>query len=271
MPFLPLPSFTTKTPGDTAMLRLETGPSYDRIDIDMEAAVGAGSPVKVPVANWGTYIDNIRLKAGTDTIMDVPASVLVSLMQYRGTPLVDGTLPIFFQRLNALTPSDEDATILGTMGLKSLTLEIQLKSGNTIGKLETSAKLSAPKPYGPHYRIMDFVMDNTAQGDVEFADLPTRPYGLMAMHADTDAIGKAVVKINNEAFYEMEQYQRDADAGYRDCVPQPGMTHIDFQQAGRMAEQVNMNVRSFRSRLTRTASGSFKVYAETLFIPGVSD
>lgn len=277
MTYLPNSSFSNQTPGSEAQIKLEIGPTYDRIDLVMKAGVDPAAPTLVPVTDWANFIEWISLKVssgdhGVEHIFNkVPADVFVKiLLDYRRYETSPGMLPIFFQRLHALTPADEDATRLGTVGLDSLTLTVKLKTGITIERFETSSKLSAPRPYGPHMRLVEHIMDNTSQGDVEFTDLPKNPYGLMALHCDTAAIDRVRVRVNNVDVYDMDAITRDADAKYRACTSQAGMTHIDMQQAGRMAEQLNMNVQSFRARFDRTATGSFKIFSEILFMPGVS-
>jgi hypothetical protein len=275
--YLPNSSFSNLTPGQEAQIRLEVGPTYDRIDLIMKAGVGANAPANVPIDKWGDYIEWISLKPsssafGVEHIFNkVPADVFVKIaLNYRRYEMTAGILPIFFQRLHALTPADEDATRLGTVGLESLTLTVKLKTGITIERFESASKISGRRNYGPHMRLVEHIMDNTSQGDVEFTDMPKGPYGLMALHCDTDAMDRVRIRVNNSDIYDMDALQRTADAKYRECSPQAGMTHIDMQQAGRMAEQLNMNVSSFRARFDRTATGSFKIYAEVLHIPGVS-
>lgn len=250
--------------GSRALLSLPIGPSYDRLDIRMTGSEAADPIIDIPVAEWGDYIKTITLRADGETLWQVPASVLISLLQYRDTTLQAGSLPIFFQRISALTPEDEDATILGTVGLSSLSLEIELMPSINIGKLEVYAKQSMSRAFGAHYRIQRYTMQNVATGEIDWDSLPKNPYGLLALHFTTDAIAKLEITADGADKYESDAVIRASEAGYLDFVPQAGMTHVNLQGANRMVEMLNMDLQDFRVRMDRTATGQFDIYVESL-------
>lgn len=252
--------------GQTATVNLPLGPTYHRLNIRMMATNDVDPVADVPVADWGLYIGEIRLMVNGDTRIEIDAADLVKMNQYYGQTLDAGVLPLFLSQPWMRTWQGEDNTAYGTAaGMASFTLEMDLKAGATIGKLEVYAVQSEPKPFGGHLRIQRFSQQMGLQGVKEVSDLPLGAYNMLAMHLSTAAIDKVEILANNVKVIEMDKVIRDAHQKVIERVPQTGMTHIDFLTERRLGEALYMGLTDFRAKLEFTADNvNYKLYAVSM-------
>lgn len=248
--------------GQTASVQLPLGLTYERLYIRMNVD---GTPRDVPAADWGSYIDEIRLLVDGDSRIQIDANDLVALNQFYGETPVDGVLPIFLSRPWARTPGGEDQTAYGTAGgMASFSLEMDLKSGITVNSLNVYAMQSPGRPFGAHLRIQRYVHNQGVTGEAEIADIPRGNYAMGALHLNTDAIGQAEVHVDNRKILDMDPEIRDAHAAVSGRTPQTGFTHVDFLAENRLGEALPMNVSDFRLKLDFTTTGNFSIYAESV-------
>lgn len=252
--------------GQTATVNLPLGPTYHRLNIRMAATNDVDPVADVPVADWGLYIGEIRLMVNGDTRIEIDAADLVKMNQYYGQSLDAGVLPLFLSQPWMRTWQGEDNTAYGTAaGMASFTLEMDLKAGATIGKLEVYAVQSEPKPFGGHLRIQRFSQQMGLQGVKEVSDLPLGAYNMLAMHLSTASIDKVEILANNVKVIEMDKVIRNAHQKVIDRVPQTGMTHIDFLTERRLGEALYMGLTDFRAKLEFTADNvNYKLYAVSM-------
>ena len=249
--------------GQTASVNLPLGLTYERLYIRMNVD---GVPRDVPAADWGTYIDEIRLMVDGDSKIQIDAADLVSLNQYYGETPEDGALPIFLSRPWMRTISGEDQTGYGTAqgSVASFSLEMDLKTGITVNSLNVYAVQSPGRPFGPHLRIQRYVHNQGVTGEAEIADIVRGPYAMLALHVNTGAIGDAEILADQRKVHDSDAVIRDAHHAIAGRVPQAGFTHLDFVPENRLAEAMPMALQDFRAKLDFSATGNFSIYAESV-------
>lgn len=254
-------------PGQTAHCQLPLGLTYERLYIRLNVD---STPRDVPVANWGDYIDEIRLLVNGDARITITAADLVKLNAYYGYPMEDGCLPLFLARPHMRTGDGEDQTAYGTaMGISSFSLEMDLKTGKTFNKLDVYAQQRPGEPFGPHLRIQRYVHNQGVTGEAEIADIIRGRYAMSALHFTTADIGDVELHVDNRKVMDMDKVIRKAHNGISGRTEQAGMTHIDLLNENRMYLAMPMAVTDFRLKADFEATGNFSIYAESIQ-PGVA-
>lgn len=248
--------------GQTASVQLPLGLTYERLYIEMNVD---GSPQDVPVADWGSYIDEIRILVDGDTKIQITAADLVKLNKYYGQAMKAGVLPLFLARPWMQTIAGQQQTAYGTKGgITSFSLEMDLASGITINSLNVYAMQSPGRPFGPHLRMQRYVHNQGVIGEAEISDIMRGGYSMCAMHVTTDDIGEIEILWDNRKILEMSKNIRAAHYDVIDRVPQAGFTHVDFLAENILAEALPMAVSDFRLKADFTATGNFSIYTESV-------
>lgn len=249
--------------GQTAASSLIIGSTYDVIYIRM--VVDDVTVKDVPVADWGLYLDEIRILKDGDTVYQIDAADQVALNQYYGQSMVDGVLPIFLSRPWMRTINGEDQTSYKTAGgVATLDLEMDIKAGVTVSNLEVYAHQSPGQPWGTHLRLQKFVHNQGVVGEAQIADIPRGPYNMLAMHFNTAAITDLEVHVDNRKIIESDVALRAAIHDVAGRAPQAGFTHVDFLTENRLVGSLGMAVADFRLKTQFTAAGNFAIYAESV-------
>lgn len=249
--------------GQTATVNCPLGLTYERIYIHLEVDVG-GTNTLVTHANWGSYLGELRLMVDGDAKFTMDAGDIAAMNKFYGQTLKPGVLPIFLARPWMLTPMGQDQTAYGTGGgISNFTIEIDIKSGVTVNKLELSAQQAAGRPWGPHLAIRKYVINHGVVGKLEISDIRKAGYSVFAMHIASDDIDDVDVVMNTREFLKMSPEIRAAHHETYKRVPQTGFTHIDFA-TDRIGEALPMNVQDFRLGLDFTATGNSALYAEAI-------
>ena len=248
--------------GQTAHVQLPLGLTYERFYI--RANVDA-VPRDIPAADWGTYINEIRLMVNGDAQITITAADLAKLNAYYGKTDVTGSLAMYLSRPWMRTPDGEDQTAYGTAtGMSSFSLEMDLKTGVTINKLEVYAMLSPGRPYGPHLRIQRYVHNQGVTGQAEIADIIRGNYALGAMHVTTDQINNVELLVDNRKVMDMDKVIRLTHNTVAGRTEQVGMTHVDLLAENRLGQAMPMAVSDFRLKVDFAATGNFSIYAESI-------
>lgn len=250
-------------PGQTATINLPLGLTYNFFLIYANWDNG-GTDEDVAVADWGNVIDEIRLMVNGDARITIDAADLVKLNSYYGQSMVAGTLPLFLSRPWMRTIGGEDLTGYGTIGIDTFTLEMDIKAGVTVNKLEVTARQSAPTMFGPHLRIQKYVRNQGVTGPAEIDNIVRGNYAMLAMHIGTASIGKLEVHADQQKLLETTAPIRSALYAMSKRNAQAGMTHVDFHIENRMGETLPMALQDFRLQCDFTATGSFPIYAESM-------
>lgn len=260
MRYQKMPSPGSFAAGQTVTFALPKGPTYNRLDIEMNVD---GVPRSVPVSEWGTYIGDIRVLVNGSVRIVWDAAEMVAFLQGYKRVLSDGVLPIMLTQPWARTMQGEDATAYGTNdGVASFNLEIDLKAGNTINKLEVYAEQTAPRPFGPHMTVQRFSTQSSLIGTKEITDIPRGDYNMFSMYVTTDQVDRVEVLANNVQFRDSTKIVRDACLRLRERDPQAGYTHIDFMERNRVGDVMPMLLQDFRLKLDVTAADqNFDIYA----------
>lgn len=249
--------------GQTASVNLPLGLTYERLYIRLN--IQDGTAVDVAAADWGNYIDEIRLMVDGDSKIQITAADLVKLNQFYGETIKDGSLPLFLSRPWMRTISGEDQTGYGTAGgVATFTLEMDLKAGINVNFLKVYAVQSAGKPFGPHLRIQRFVHTQGVTGEAEIADIPRGQYAMLGLHVNTAAITDVEIHADNRKVLDFDKAIRAAHYEVAGRVPQTGFTHVDFCAENRLAEAMPMALQDFRMKLDFTGTGNFSIYAESV-------
>jgi hypothetical protein len=242
---------------------LPLGYTYNRLMIHMEDGSGT-----IDEADWGTNLGDIRLMVDGDAKIEIAAADLVDLNNFYGHTHDTGVLSLFLSRHWARTWQGEDLTGYGTAGgISSLTLEVDIKAGITVGTFGVYAVQSAPTPWGPHLRVQRFNENVAATGDVEIAFLPKGPYVAAALHLKSANISNVQAFTNDRKFHDTIAVIRDQHNKIAGRVPQAAFTHVDFLNENRVVEAVPMDVLDFRVKCTFTGTGAVPMYWESIQSP----
>lgn len=251
--------------GQTASVQLPLGLTYERLYIYANVD---GTPRDVPVSDWGDYIDEIRLLVDGDTKIQITAADLVKLNTYYGQSMKAGVLPLFLARPWMQTIEGQLQTAYGTKGgITSFAIEMDLKTGITVNKLEVYAMQAPGRAFGPHLRIQRYVHNQGVTGEAEISDIMRGNYSMAALHVNTADIGEVEIMWDNRKILEMSKPIRAAHYDVIDRVPQAGFTHVDFLAENILAEALPMQVSDFRLKADFTATGNFSIYAESVQSP----
>ncbi|MGH1445570.1 MAG: major capsid protein P2 [Cognatishimia sp.] len=249
--------------GQTATVNCPLGLTYDRIYINAEVDI-SGTQTPVAHSAWGTYFGEIRLMVDGDAKFTMDAGDIASKDKFYGQALQAGVLPIFLSRPWMVTPQGQDQTAYGTAGgLSNFTIEIDIKAGVTVDKLELSAMQSPGRPWGPHLAVRKYVVNHGVVGKLEISDIRKAGYSMFALHVASGDIDDVDVIINTREFMKMTPAIRAAHHSAFKRTPQTGFTHIDFA-TDRIGEALPMNVQDFRLGLDFTATGNSAIYAEAI-------
>lgn len=253
--------------GQTATVSLPLGLTYETIFIRMN--VGVGDPAvatDVPVDDWGTYLDEIRLVVNGNVTYQIDAKDQVELNKIYKQPMVDGTLPIFLARPWMRTMGGEDQTAYKTAGgVDTFTMEIDVKAGIDLNSLEIYAHQSAGvEPWGAHLRMQRFHHQQGLVGVAEISDIPRANYHMLALHLTSDKIKQAEVIVNNNKIIDYDKSTRDTINILNGRENRAGYTTLDFQSKNRAVEAMPMKVQDFRLKLDFTETGTYAIYAESI-------
>lgn len=258
--------------GQTATCDLPTGLTYNRLMIEMNVNDGSND-VDVPIADWGDYLDELRLLVDGDAKIRVDASDLVAINKFRGQSMVAGVLPLFLAQPYFALPESEFSTGYDTGGpdgrpsVSSFSLEMDQKAGITVNSLNVYAKReSTGRAFFDtvHYRIQKYTHNQGVVGQAEISDIRKNAYSMLGYHITTDDIGDVEIEHANREVLQMSKLVRDADADVRKRVPQTGYTHIDFVSDDVIIGALPMQVQDHRIIADFTATGNFNIYAESI-------
>lgn len=252
--------------GQTASCNLPLGLTYERLYIRLNVDV-ATVATDVALADWGTYINEIRVMVDGDAKIELTATALVALNAYydQTKSMTPGVLPLFLSRPWMRSILGEDQSGYGTMGgISTLSLEMDLKDGITINSLDVYASQSNGKPFGPHLRIQKITRNQGVTGEAQISEINRGSYVMLAAHVATADIGDVEILADERVVHKSDAALRDSHYAVIGRVPQAGYTHIDFVTENRLSEAMPMELDDFRMNLDFTATGNFPIYLESL-------
>lgn len=264
-----LPSFNAVGAGQVANLSLPVGGStYRCIVLEFKHTASTACAI----ADFGTHIENIKVKVDGEPIIDISGAELVMLNQYYGIPMVAGNFIIPFTRPEFMDVLEEQRFALGTKGVRNLTLEVKIASATTAPELSAYANLQwrngglAERPLGQILRVRSTSFGNvSAAGTVEIGNLPVvgpeTGRGLRALHIGSDKIDGFEILLNDtkirEATVTLSDLMSDFEALQTvSRTPQTGYTHVDFTGNRYTGSVPTQGARELRMKLDFNATES---------------
>lgn len=250
--------------GQQATLNLPTGWTYHTIMINMRA--GSEAANVGPVTDWGSFIDDIRLKVSGDVTIDIKAADLVKLNAYYGHPSEPGILPLILTRRQMQTIEGQNQTAYKTKGISSFTIEIELKNNIVIDDLSIYSEVGPGLMWGSYLEIKNYSVSQGLQGTAEIDGISTGQHHLYAAHLMTDKIGKVETHAANMKLTDASPSVRAITQKLMGRVPQQGMTSCDYTSLNRGHELLPMAVNDYRIKadITEPLSQTLKIYTEAL-------
>lgn len=250
--------------GQTASVDLPLGLTYERLMIVMNVQSG-GSPVDVGAADWGTYVDDIRLMVDGEAKITITAASLAARNAWFGRPAVAGILELYLSQPHMRTPAGEDVTAYGTAGgMANFALEIDVKDGVTVNSLEVYAQQSPSREFGPHLTINRYNVPVGVVGEVEISDLPKRGYLVSDIQFETANISTLEVEANGRITHKTTAQLREVMQRTAGRTPDAARTFLDFLAKNRESGLQVMALQDFRLRTNFTATGNYPFYVTAL-------
>ena len=156
----PVPSFTGVGPNQQPVSNLAVGPTYDSFSLELYATTG-GVTTLVPIASLATHVGYINVIADGVTIRRITPALLIAYLSEKnllqaltdsaGTAIKSAIIP--FTDPTRPTVDGQEATALGTVGIKQLLLQVELLApagyNYTLqGSSESRSAASAAKKFG---------------------------------------------------------------------------------------------------------------------------
>jgi len=271
----PAPSFSpTASPGSKAVLSLPIGPTYKRVDFSVTAASGldASDIGRINVVMNGVIIQTFK---NLQRLMDMNS--------YYGRPAdsVAATAALFSvhfasRSFDSNLPGNPNAhaarlaPCMGTAGLTSLTIELEIASGAPASIAMTANAVSTGdvQPPGQFVQINEYVWASSVAAEVEYDKL-MKERSYMAIHLFKADITAVKVEKDQRIYIEasktlMELDQKNAAPFAR--VPVTGSaTHVDFCLGGDIMDTFKTyGATDLRIKMTFGTTGSVDIITETL-------
>jgi len=263
---IPAPSISNVGAGNTAVLSLPIGPTYEKIILNFAAASGFDV----------SDIEYLDLLVNGDSKQRYTLQQLMDLNSYynRSADSISGTaaeimIHLFSQQFEDLAYAQ--STGFGTLGLSTLELQIKIASGAP-ASLTISAAVqidTVPQPLGAFVAIRSYGKDSSVTGQVDIDSLPKNGPVYMAMHFCKADISRVKIEANQITVVDatkaqLERLEKDGWPIKR--VPVTArMTSVDFLLYGNPADAFGTKgVTDLRVKATYDTTGLCNVLTETL-------
>lgn len=265
---IPSASLDRVSSGNTAVLKLDTGPTYEKIRFAITSVLGGLD---------ANDIESIKVVInGTTRIEYTSLQRLIDLNSFYGRSvdtvspnLIDVVLPFFGSQFDNL--ADGLTLGVGTQGLESVNIEIKIAAGAP-ADIAIAADLlidTVPQPLGAFLAVRSYGVSSSVTGDVQVRDLPKGGALYTALHLFKSDISKVVLKANqveviNAKKSALERFQKDSWPFARVPVSARA-THIDFLHYGNSGDLFNTkDVTSLQLTATFDTVGSLDVVTEII-------
>lgn len=255
-----MPSFNSVATGGTSSLNLPLGMKYDKLVL--EASLAA---VAFDSTAFADNVEELRLIVDGDTKIQVSGAQLLAINAFYKEPFNDGALVLNLSRPWLRTVQGEETTGYGTVGLQTMSLEVDWKTG-LVGDLVGTvyAERSQNEPLGQHLTIRKFISNVAAiSNDNEMDHIPRGKFFASAIHMISGDVDDVAVEANQRVIFEGSQAVTTARYGAKRSV-QAGYYHIDFAHTNQGAHAIPMILNDFRIKYASTAAGAFPVLVERI-------
>jgi len=267
-----LPALTRVQPGNTALLELPLGPTYERVILDITAAAGLDlsdiGKIKCMLnsSEFQVYLNGQQLSD-------------INAYWGREADLVSGTniqLGIHFNRAEMADNIWRNAPGIGTQDVSTLTIEIDIP-GTAPADIKIAAYAQVDptrQPIGTFFRVRQVPFTSLGAGQVEIDKLLKGPL-YAAIHLfkaggdinyvelTTNKDGQDI-KVIDSAKTILSRFQKAASP--RGRVPMDAKaTSIDFVTDGNLLDTLpTAGLSDFRIKMTLASAGDVNVVTETL-------
>lgn len=271
----PAPSFSpAAAPGSKAVLTLPIGPTYKRVDIVVTAASGldASDIGRINVVMNGVIIQTFK---NLQRLMDINSYHARPADSMSGTA---ATFSIHFASrefdsglpLNPNAHAARLAPCMGTAGLTSLTVEMEIASGApaSIAMTANVVSIGDVQPPGQFMQIKEYPWASSVAAEVDYDKL-LKDQSYACIHLFKSDIN-AVKIIQDDRIYVdatkslLELDQKNA-APFARVPVSASATHVDFCLDGNIMDTFKTyGAQDLRMKLTFGTTGSVDIVTETL-------
>lgn len=254
--------------GNVAKLKLDIGPTYEKINFEVTSAAGGLDVTDIEsikvVMNGDTRIEFLTLQ----DLIDINAFYKRSADTVSANR-INFMLNFFSSQFEAL--GDALATGIGTADLSSLVIEIKIAAGAPADiKIEADLFIETDRqPVGVFLAYRNFSVSSVVAGDVQIRDLPINGAVYTSLHLRKSDITKVKllvdqVEVINAKKTSLERFQLDNWKQPRLPIS-ARFTHVDFVHYGNSNNVLNTNqIQSMNLTATFGTAGALNVLAETL-------
>lgn len=226
-----MPSFKSVVSGDTAILSMPLGLTYDSLVIKR---TGLSTD----------DIKNVKLKIGTTVIQEFKDfTEIETINKYYNRYEKSGYTTLYFVRREFNLLSQRDTYSIATYGIKSFSLECDIKEGVAVAiKLEAWAVQSPPKAQSAIIKFRRFPSIKLEVGENDVTSIPAKSR-ILAMHWKSANMDELRLLADKSNVYEVTKpvaqiTQRQAKFAR---VPQVGYFHVDWALTGTPNSAIMVN------------------------------
>lgn len=264
----PLDSFTSVGEGETAVVALHGGPTYDEIHLEFPYSTTAGAEFTE------AHITGVRLNLNAEDIISVSGSDLKMIDLYEGQIGVNGYLTISLKELIAKTWGGMYQTGLVTFPSDSISLEVDIlgTGASAVVKLKGFASTSAPpEPYVREVipKIKTYPLAATNSGPFEITTLPRGPL-IKRVHFAAPNMTKLTIERSDNGveykLFELEKARAEYLSDRHKMVPQTGYFHFDPIMTGfPLKDEMKTGALSLVFRAEMSAPGPVNPLVESVW------
>ena len=275
-----LNSFAAVGPGQTANTRPAANRNYHAILLFSNAA---------SAAELNYQIREVRIKVGSLTLIKITIPRLLALLAYRGIPVGNGEIPLYFSKPESRTPTGEELTGFNSFVVQDILLEVEFRSNeeyNALKSIDTGTTITSGftptlsglaeydynnTPNRSFVQITDGLIPNSGAGDLDF-DTLVREGAYKAVHIFSNLVTRARVFRDQLELLDRNTAQIAALSRRYGLVPQTNHFPIDFAFTNQAMDNLEMSyatgpntratVGTFNLKLTTTGAGSLPIMIE---------
>lgn len=275
----PAPSISRVSPGSKAVLELPIGPTYKRVDFSVTAASGldAADIGRINVVMNGVIIQTFK---NLQRLMDInayharPADAMAATAAlfsiHFASREFDSGLP-----LNSNAHAARLAPCMGTAGLTSLTVEMEIASGAppSIAMTANAVTTGDVQPPGQFIQINEYPWASSVAAEVDYDKL-LKDKAYAAIHLFKSDINNVKIEKDSRIYLDatktlLELDQKNA-APFARVPVTASATHLDFCLDGNIMDTFKAyGANDLRLKLTFGTTGSVDIVTET--ISGLSE
>ena len=229
-------SFSNQVAGSTATVDIVPDGTY----YDLTLRYEAGTPrVLAPEATLISDIQEIRVIMNGKVQHRYSAAELLMYLKFHKVPISAGFLRIPFYRPWMLSQLGREVGRVGTLGLQTFQIEVDIAAGATNPRLKLLfSKLLANTPVGSILKFRKTVLPITAEGIRNETNLPRiDPY--VQMHffeGQAGDIRSISIELDNAKQFERQADELSDFLQYWDFAEQPGVFSVPFDYRRQVAE-----------------------------------